>query len=388
MSRIISVACLLFAISLRCPLPAAELNDGIDRTAPDFIKASLLIMGPGEELFACVGHACFRMECPSFNLDLCYSYESESVRDKVLTFFRGKLKMGMFSVPTQEFLKEYEATGRGVTQYTLRLSPEVEQKLWRVLDARVAEGPNRPYDYVDRGCALSVFECLEAAFDPVKIPIDNSDGRYDKTLRELFARQADRHPWNRLFAQAIMGTAMDADRPKERKVALPQDLVDTLANSTPMSMSQSLLDKEGTVLLPSRADGRTGWISPMVLAGLLLLVSVVLLMSNYKALDLLFAGLMAAVGAVPTFLVVCSSLPATDWNWLIVPFSALPLVLWKWRRKWAAYYAGLVLLSCCAVLVYPHELTDSAFIVLAFAQVVFYIKFTKKFQQIRERLRG
>ena len=102
MSRIISVACLLFAISLRCQLPAAELNDGVDRSDPNFVKASLLVVGPGNELYGCAGHVAFRLECPTFKHDYAFSYEGESVQGQVFRFFAGKLKMGMFCIPTEK----------------------------------------------------------------------------------------------------------------------------------------------------------------------------------------------------------------------------------------------------------------------------------------------
>ena len=85
-------------------------ND-VDRTDPNFVTASLMIAGPGEELFSCAGHAFIRLECPKFNLDYCFSYESEPIPDKVFSFFAGRLKMGMFAVPTEEFLKTYREGG-------------------------------------------------------------------------------------------------------------------------------------------------------------------------------------------------------------------------------------------------------------------------------------
>ena len=56
------------------------INDGVDRTDPNFATASLVIASPGEELFSCVGHAFIRLECPTFKLDYCFSDESENVR--------------------------------------------------------------------------------------------------------------------------------------------------------------------------------------------------------------------------------------------------------------------------------------------------------------------
>ena len=101
-------------------------NDGIDRSNPNFVTASLLIMSPGDELYSCAGHACIRLECPTFNLDYCFSYESEQVSDKIFTFFMGKLKMGMFAIPTADYLKLGREDGRGVMQYRLNLPPDAK----------------------------------------------------------------------------------------------------------------------------------------------------------------------------------------------------------------------------------------------------------------------
>ena len=89
------------------------INDGVDRTDPNFVTASLVIASPGEEFFSCVGHAFIRLECPTFKLDYCFSDESENVRDRVFAFLAGRLKMGMISVPTEKLLDEYRKDRRG-----------------------------------------------------------------------------------------------------------------------------------------------------------------------------------------------------------------------------------------------------------------------------------
>ena len=114
------------------------INDGVDRTDPNFVTASLVTASPGEELFSCVGHAFIRLECPTFKLDYCFSDESENVRDRVFAFLAGRLKMGMFSVPTEKLLDDYRKDRRGVRQYRLNLAPDVKQRLWKLLDGKVA----------------------------------------------------------------------------------------------------------------------------------------------------------------------------------------------------------------------------------------------------------
>ena len=77
-----SLLCLLtsflVSVSLAAANPPDGFNDGIDRTAPNFVTASLLVMSPGDELYSCAGHSVLRLECPTLNLDNCFTYESES----------------------------------------------------------------------------------------------------------------------------------------------------------------------------------------------------------------------------------------------------------------------------------------------------------------------
>ena len=129
-------------------------NDGIDRMAPDFVTVSLVLTGPEDAIYSVAGHACLRLECPTFQHDYCFTYESEDVEDKVLSFFTGNLKMGMFRVPTDLFLK-VNGGGRGVWAYKLQLPPDAELRLWQVLDNLVTQEATLPYDYIRRGCAKS-----------------------------------------------------------------------------------------------------------------------------------------------------------------------------------------------------------------------------------------
>ena len=74
------------------------------------------------------------------------------------------------------------------------------------------------------------------------------------------------------------------------------------------------------------------------------------------------------------YLVCFSSLPATTWNWLIVPFNLLPLVFWRWRRYWAWPFAAVLVAWEALMLLYPHQLTDWAYVVIVAAYIVFYAK--------------
>ena len=347
-------------------------NDGIDRDAPDFVIASLLVMGPGDELYSCAGHAALRMECPAYNLDFCFSYESESVKDKVLLFFRGKLKMGMFAIPMQEYLKTIRESGRGITQYQLNLPIAVKRRLWELLDNKVAEGAELPYDYVKRGCSQALLVLLRQALEPMSLEVGSWPEKYEWTRREFVDSAATDYPWNRLFLHSIMGDEAERNVPKIERVILPEDLREFL--SFARVSGTLVIDSPDVELLPQVAKYSAPWVTPIMVAWLFVALAVADGFLRWKGISILFLSIQFLAGLFFCYLVFISDLPATGWNWLVIPFNPLPLVFWKWRRRWAFWFVGILVAWEAYMLLSPHRLTDPAYLVLVAAYVVFYAR--------------
>ena len=365
---------LALAIAAVLPFVSPGGTNDVDRTDPNFVTASLLIAGPGEELFSCAGHAFIRLECPKFDLDYCFSYESEPIPDKVFSFFAGRLKMGMFAVPTEEFLKTYWKDGRSVVQYRLNLSPPVKQRLWKIMDDKAAEGPELEYDYIRRGCAWSVLSCLRTALGSERMEVGPWPEKYRKTRREITADAlAARFPWNLFVLQAIGGVEIDKEVSNIEKVLIPDDLLDFLR--TAKVQGRPIIDAEAVEIVPSgvRPDGMSQ-ISPLVAAALLVILSLLNCLLRRPLGDWLFLAIQSFAGVYFTYLVYFSGLPATSWHWLIVPFNPLPLVLWRWRRYWAWGFVAILLVWEAFMLLSPHQLTDPAYLVIVLAYVILYAK--------------
>ena len=390
--------------------PNDAFNDGIDRTDPNFVKASLLIMSPGDELYSCAGHSCIRLECPTFNLDYCFSYESESVKDKIFTFFMGKLKMGMFAIPTADYLKLGRESGRGVMQYTLNLPPDAKQRLWKILDERVAQGAYLPYDYIARGCAHSALDVLMEALRPYRLVVDQWPEKYLKWTRREFVREAtEGYLWQQMPLCAICGTEADKATSRFENVVVPLGLLEILriakVNGT------QVIDGEGVELvaigggrgataLPAgetapaaQGNGHMGrvtipFFTPMTVSGFVVALAVVNWFVKANWLDWIFLAFQSLAGAFFTFLVIFSDLPSTGWNWLIVPFNLLPLAFWKWRQKWALWFAGVLVLWEFGMIAWPHMLTLPAYLVLVGAYVLMYARIGWKWSHAAEPAAG
>lgn len=352
----------------------APMGDGIDRTDPNFVKASLLVMGPGKELYSCAGHACFRLECPKFDLDYCFSYESEQVSDHVARFFLGELKMGMFAVKAEDFLSSYEKSGRGVVQYPLNLPPDAKQRLWKKLDEEVAEGAKLPYDYVQRGCARAVMKELLAAIEPYRLSVAEWPAKYEMSRREILMESIRPFPWTACFLNLIMGTEADRLVSRLEKVIIPSDLVAFLKTATINGMP--VITENPMVVFKNEPVAENRSVAPWVVSVGLLMISLLNQIAKSSVVDIFFLSMQSVIGVFLLYLVAVSSLPATDWNWLLIPFNPLPLLLWRWRRHWALPFVAVLIAWEAYMLFNGHALTDPAFLVLAAAYMVFFLRFT------------
>ena len=365
MRRLLLFACALAAGALSA---ADEFDTSVDRSDPNFVKASLLVIGPGNQFFGCAGHSSLRLECPQFNLDNCFSIEHESIADNLGRFVRGKLKSGMFAVPTKEFLKSYESEGRRAVQYPLTLPADAKQRLWKIMDEQVARGTDLPYDYIRYCCVQSILQPILEAIKPYPIEFPKWSERYQMSRREILAENLSWCPWTRLFLHLIAGTEVDRIVSPTKTVILSPDFVELFRQAK--VMGRPLIEGEGEVLLPFEAPRESLPVRPMHVAVLLLALAVANCFLRWRWIDWAFLGLQFVLGLLLVHLLCFSDLPASDWNWLIVPFNPLPLVFWRWRRWWGRWAAAGLAVWALVMALAPHQLTDPAFVVLALALAV------------------
>ena len=183
MKRVYTILLLLVAFSLVAMAQEKQLsvaernaaqgfNDTIDRLAPDFVLVSLCVADPTDykdDALGTSGHAFLRMQCPTFGLDYCFSYEGESVNDNLYRYLSGQTKMGMFAVRTDEYLEDYRCWNRSVHEYRLALPPEAEQRLWEIMDNHLTNGIVLRQDLNKYGCAITVVRYLKKALEDTQI---------------------------------------------------------------------------------------------------------------------------------------------------------------------------------------------------------------------------
>ena len=350
-------------------------HDNVDRTVEDFVIASLLVADPGTVMYSVLGHACIRLQCPAFGLDYCFSYESESVKNRVLDFLAGKLMMGLFAIPVEEYCGEYRKDSRGVYEYTLNLPIDVKRELWRILDEHVAQGHRLPYDYFHRGCATTALEFVKEALGEIVIVYDRSLYEYAPTARELCVKYSQDAKWVQFFALILVGSEADEPLVGDKQLIIPIDLVHAWQKAK--VNGEYLLESEPIVLVEGKPQVNDGWFTPMVLAIILLVLSIINLWVKYPYFDWLMLAAQTIVGCGMTYLIVFSDLCCTEWNWLIIPFNPLPAIFWKWRKYWALPYSSVLIIWCVvmtAISIWGHVLVDWSHIVMVVAWMIIVVK--------------
>lgn len=342
------------------------------------MKVSLLIAEPGEILYSILGHAALRMQCPYYDLDYVFSYESEGVRNRVFRFLMNDLKMGMTTFTIDEYTQAYIEDGRGVKEYVLNLPSEVETELWRILDEKVMQGMLLKYDYIKRGCAIAVVHCVEQAISAAnklygtdyEIVYPAWGDAFDRTLREIVY---DNSPegWQRFYGMTLVGGQVDNPKlPKKEKLIIPRELLATWQQA---SINGQPIIGEGEELLPIVNEYKGDCFTPLHASLIILLLAVGSLFWKREYISWLLLALQTALGCLMVWLLI-SPLPGSEWSWLIIPFNPLPAVFWKWRNKWGVWYALGIIIWSIGVLCAPHRLVEHAHIVLAVSFALVLIK--------------
>lgn len=349
----------------------------------DFVKASILVATPSNVLYSCAGHTGIRMQCPHYDLDVVYTYESESVMSHMLTFLMGGLKMGMTSVPTEKMLSGYGSVGRGITEYPLNIPLDKRKILWQYLDGKVAEGMSHSMGSIEKGCAFSTLRAIQTAILPDTLSFGKWDEKFfKKTRRTLLGDRISGFPWNRFVIFSFASTEMDQPCTVINKLLIPADVIDVLSKT---KLNGQLLLGPAKIIVPQTVVSKEKiWLTPMMIACFLLLLAVVSCFGLQRTISYFFLALQSAGGFLMVSVLFFSTLPCTGFSWLLIPFNPLPLLLWYWRRWWLLPF-GLV---CCvwSIVMLAHKenpLVDPAHIVLVFSLAVNYVG---QWYQIRKRI--
>lgn len=350
---------------------AQGFNDTIDRLDPDFVLVSLCIADPTDwhdDPLGVAGHAFLRLQCPTFGLDHCFSYEGENVNDDLFKYLRGETKMGMFRVETNDYLEDYRKWNRSVHEYRLNMPPEAEQRLWEIMDNHTTNKISLTQDLNKYGCAITAVKYVKRALRGVPIVYaPNAELEY-MTPREIGYRSLTNHPWMRLIYLVFADNASGSDIPLDEKLIIPANLAAVWQQAT--VNGQPFAVYIGDIVEGAPLDNSKPWFTPIMLAILILLITIGMAFTRYPYWDWFLLGMQAIIGIL--LIVLWCIMPHFGGPAfiLIALFNPLPAMGWYWHRYWALPYAGFLFVGIVILTFWPHMVIDPFFLVLALSYVV------------------
>ena len=313
----------------------------------NFVTASLLMASPGEAIYSTYGHSAIRMECPVHNLDYCFSFEQEADMGGFIKFFVGKTDAHMMAVPTAKFLAEFKKEGREVKQYILNLTTHEEQELWRLLDNDYVDENFRHFNLLQNNCSSVSLMAIEDVMVDESIDFNGWPEEFKMNNGKVFRLMTKSSPWLEFISITLGGTESDTYWEQEQRAApallakaiKKAEIVDTAGNRRPMVSGEK-------IIFPLKNNVKASPVTPTLVFGILLLLVALITLAQFKwklhrlghVFDVLLMALVTLAGFVLIYTSFVSGLFGTHWNWYLVPFNPLPLIIWLLWRKRKGFY--------------------------------------------------
>lgn len=196
---------LLWLLAVTCAVAAqAGGPTAQEADSPNFIQASVLVVGEGQQVYSVFGHTALRMQCPSKGLDYCFTFEMDMSQSSWVDFLTHSAKAGYSAAATPLFLDQYRQEGRGVWAYRLNLTPHEKQDLWRALDSLVAVGATWTFDYYEVSCTSMTLYALQEGLQGDRLSFRQLPQPLRGNYHDVVNDGTQQSPWGRLFWNAMI----------------------------------------------------------------------------------------------------------------------------------------------------------------------------------------
>ncbi len=318
------------------------------------LRISLLTCTPGDELYSIFGHSALRVTDSNSVTDIVYNYGTFNFDDEgfYLKFIRGQLLYYISIEEFESFKFNYQATGRGITEQLLNLSPEEKINIRRSLNENLKE-ENKfyKYDFFLDNCTTRLRDLILKSKRPTPVlpavmPVDT---KFRQAI-DIYLYKGQQY-WSKLGIDILLGAPTDAVMTPSQQQFLPDNLMTALDKSinTPVVIS-----KENLYLLDAKAKS-ANWFTPMFFFSALLIVFVLLSLiknrhtqSMLQGLDGLLFFLTGALGILLIFMMTATDHSMTKSNYNILwawPTHVIISFFIQSKKTWVKTYFLLTVLG-------------------------------------------
>ena len=389
MKKITLYVSLLVASLVLAPLQLMAQEENIDSVANDAgglatdVFASFIIAEPSNDIYSCCGHCAIRMQCPSHDMDYCFTYSFSNTLENKFRFFNGTGEGSFVPMYTDEFLEEYKETHRGVMEYKLNLTLEEKRLLWQSLDENVHSSSHWRYDFLKTNCSAMCAYIIEQSLIGERIeygkldPVLTGDNR--TFVKYIFAK----HPWFQFFWLTILGAEGEDVSEVYTRLA-PIIITDVWGDARLVNdstgESRPIFDGAPIQISNEHTELATSPVTPFVAFLALLVVALVITALYLKGVarkvvvgfDIVLLAAQTIAGIVSLYFNTLSQLQGVQDSWHVLVMNPLPLLVVLLFRKKPKYmrmgfmlYSALIVVYLSAAPFSPQILLPHVFIALA-----------------------
>lgn len=392
--RLIGLLCLTIALTMIPGGVKAKESDEVLPDSSDFVKTSLMISTPADIIYSSLGHCAIRMECPSENLDYCFSLETDVRPQDYVRFFQGSTEAAVRAIPTESYIEEFQSQGRGITQYELNLNWKEKQLLWKNLDEEMMKPPHLKFNFLNTNCVMMVIIMIQNALideqiNYVKLPsyatCDNGNG-----LRQLTTDT----PWYQFIYITLSGSICDDSFALEYRLT-PLSLPEVYSGAQIEGNDgvRPLLKGQPNIITKQTYYSKACPITPRIMFSLLLTIIIIITIGEWRwgwkqaprLTDFILLTVQTLTGLLLTYTSLVSNLFAARWNWYLIPCNLLPLLIlliWGKSRSFGNVYLIYTIVLIAFILATPlssqldidHQLVATMFTVRTMSK---YLQFRK-----------
>lgn len=312
----------------------------LSATGSDGRAVSVLTCSPGDEVYALFGHTALRVRIPQRNIDAVFNYGIFDFDEPgfIRRFVLGETDYLLGVTDYNRFIAEYAMRGSGVTEQVLNLDSLQKSRLIEAL-LKNAMPQNRKYRYnfLFNNCTTKARDMILAA-----VEADNAELLYGSdstcaamTFRRIVHRFTQGNPWYEFGMDMLLGAPADVVAGRDGAQFAPLIMMNDLCGSRIIDdgNERSFVSEQRDLLVPQPKEPSVSNFTPFNAALLLLLFTFVVMLCERRSRrvfllwDFLLMGLQGSAGCVLAFMVLFSSHPAVDVNWLLLWINPLPLIL-------------------------------------------------------------
>ncbi|HTE09426.1 MAG TPA: DUF4105 domain-containing protein [Chitinophagaceae bacterium] len=360
------------------------------------LRISLLTCGPGQDLYSIWGHTGIRFTDSTRQADVVFNYGTFDDSDPLfyVKFTRGIMMYAVAPYSYQDFMQEYIADKRSVTEQVLHLSCEEKIKLAKALwNNTKEENKFYPYHFYADNCTTRARDIILNNIDTAIHFKDIRPRPGSSTYRQLIHSymNSSSQAWNRFGIDVLLGNHLDEAMTNKQAMFLPDYLMKGFDSAT---LRQQAWVSETNILLPNGQPNNTTFFTPVFLFSSILVIMLALSFAKNKTaaktlgiLDSLFFLLTGLLGMLMLVLwlarvdMVCRN----NYNilWALPTHTIIAFVITK-QKKWIKYYwLATAIINALLLLTWnwlPQEMNNSILLlvtILLFRSIVRYRKINR-----------